>query len=187
MQKGFTLFEMLFAIGFFAVVSMATINILIAAKNAQYKAASIQSAIDNVRFALESITKDLRTGKDFQLVFCPPAASTKYQINFTNQKGGAVGYAFYDPSNNGTQGGIYKIPDAASGDDCTDSAQSLPITSGDVNIHLLKIKLTGNESDDGQPRIVLSIKARANDPKIRLFTDMNLETTVTQRLRDPNL
>ena len=66
-MRGVSLLETAIALGIFAFVAMATANVLVAAKNAQFKAAAIQSVVGNVRFGLEIMTKELRTGTGFDI------------------------------------------------------------------------------------------------------------------------
>ena len=193
-MRGVSLLETTIALGFFVLVAMATANILIAAKNAQFKASAIQSVVDNVRFGLETITKELRTGTGFILVACNGQANT--QINFRDQFNNAIGYAFYDPPDpdgTGSQpdppGGIYKINDWVVDPNCVNGT---PITASEVVVEALRIvadssgNIVGTGPNDGQPRLTLSFKAKAFDPKLKLYTTMNLQTTVTQRVRDIN-
>ena len=192
MKRGVSLLETTVALGIFAFVAMVTANILVAAKNAQYKAAAIQNVVDNVRFGIESITKEIRTGTGFLLEACNGQSNT--QINFRDQFNNAIGYAFYDPPDpDGPSGpdpdlpgGIYKINNWTTDPDC---ANGTPVTAPEVIVETLIIRVTGTDSagDDGQPRLTLSFKAKAFDPKLRLYTTMNLQTTVTQRVRDVNL
>ncbi|MBI2637822.1 MAG: prepilin-type N-terminal cleavage/methylation domain-containing protein [Candidatus Sungbacteria bacterium] len=181
--EGFTLIEMLIATTVFTMVVVGSIDILISAKIAQMKAAAIQNVLDNVRFSVETMTKDIRTGSSFSLVQCPPITGPVSQLNLTNQFGQPIAYAFYTPSV-GTPG-IYKI-DRSINPDCTNTAASIPFTAPDVVAVLLSFRLTGQGANDGQPRVTVSLRARSNDKKTAAITTMNLETTVTQRSRDPN-
>ena len=188
-MRGVSLLETAIALGIFAFVAMATANVLVAAKNAQFKAAAIQSVVGNVRFGLEIMTKELRTGTGFDInTPCNGQANT--QINFRDQFNNAIGYAFYDapdPDLAGPlpnpPGGIYKINNWVVDSNC---ANGTPITAPEVIIEALTIKTSGSGPNDGQPRLTLSFKAKAFDPKLKLYTTMNLQTTVTQRVRDIN-
>ena len=179
MRKGISLIETAIALGIFAFVAMATANILIAAKNAQFKAAAIQSVVDNVRFGLEAITKELRTGTGFDLVNCNGV--TDSQINFRDQFNRAIGYAFYAPTPGA--GAIYKISNWAVDSNCVNGT---PVTAPEVIIDSWTMRLNGTATLDGQPRLTLSFKAKAIDPKLQQYTRMNLQTTITQRVRDIN-
>lgn len=65
-NKGFSLIELIVSVGIFSLVATFAIGALLTLTNVQRKAAALQSAFDNVRFALEAIAKDIRTGTNYQ-------------------------------------------------------------------------------------------------------------------------
>ena len=64
-NRGFTLLEMLVAVGLFTVALFIIMVTLFSVTNAQKKAAALQNAQDNLRFAFEAMTKEIRTGRSF--------------------------------------------------------------------------------------------------------------------------
>ena len=62
MKKGFSLIEMIVAVGIFSVAALIGVTALLSLTVSQRKAIAIQSAYDNMRFGVEVISKDLRTG-----------------------------------------------------------------------------------------------------------------------------
>lgn len=64
-SKGFTLLEMIVAVGVFAVLASLSVGSLLMLMGAQKKAASLQSIQDNLRFALEAMSKDIRFGDQY--------------------------------------------------------------------------------------------------------------------------
>src|SRR3989338_10090490 len=62
---GFTLLEMIVAVGVFAVLASLSVGSLLMLTGAQKKAATLQSIQDNLRFALEAMSKDARFGDQF--------------------------------------------------------------------------------------------------------------------------
>lgn len=65
-RNGFSLIELIVSVGIFALVATFAIGSLLTLTNAQRKAAALQSAFDNVRFAIEAVAKDIRTGTNYQ-------------------------------------------------------------------------------------------------------------------------
>src|ERR1035437_8891489 len=65
-NKGFSLVEMLIAIAIFMSVMTVAISALITIINANKAAQAIKSTTDSVTFALESISRDMRIGTDYQ-------------------------------------------------------------------------------------------------------------------------
>ena len=76
--RGFTLVEMMVSMAIFAVVAVVAAGALLRIIDANKKAQGIQSAMTNINFALESMTRELRTG-------------TKYACNNGDFTGSSIG------------------------------------------------------------------------------------------------
>lgn len=61
-NKGFTLVEMVVAIGIFTVVAVVAVGALLKTIDANKKSQSIKTAVTNLNFALDSMTRELRVG-----------------------------------------------------------------------------------------------------------------------------
>ncbi|MBI2054994.1 MAG: hypothetical protein HYT39_02760 [Candidatus Sungbacteria bacterium] len=71
--SGFTLLEMIVSLGMFSVLIIASIGVILGVSRAQTKTANLQTIQDNIRFSMELITRELRTGSDYSLTtFCAP-------------------------------------------------------------------------------------------------------------------
>ncbi len=62
---GFTLVEMMVAIAVFSLVMVVAMSALLNVIDADKKAQAVKTAINNVNFALESLSKDMRMGADY--------------------------------------------------------------------------------------------------------------------------
>ena len=62
---GFTLIEMMVSLAIFAVVAVVAAAALLKIMNANKQAQSIQAAMTNINFALDSMTRDLRVGSKY--------------------------------------------------------------------------------------------------------------------------
>lgn len=161
------------SIGIFSVVIVTAIGVFLALEHAQLKASNIQVIQDNLRFAIESVTREIRTGRAFAPATgasCPPACA---ELRFTTQEGELVGYCLRDAA-------VHRFRPGA-GEDC---AAGRPITASEVAIESFTFYIIGQAPgpDDGQPRVTLSLRARSRDPE--LATAFELQTTVTPRIRD---
>ncbi len=184
-KAGFTLLEMIVSIGLFVTLAVASISIMLDVSRVRRKSANLQAVTDNVRFGLELITKELRTGEEYLILsgICEPAQPILSFIS--NNTGAPERRAYYLKA-----GGIMKIS-LTQGDkirqitpaDCPDA---LPFTSDEVQINSLNFTVHGGAigQGDGQPWVTISMEAQSRDPKIGADTHMNLQTTVTQRIRD---
>lgn len=168
---------MIVATGLFAVVIIVSVGALLAIGKAQVKATNIQIIQDNLRFSLEAMTKEMRTGTDF---VPDDGSAPRYQaIQFTHARpqGGppteTVSYCF---ENNA----IVRHDDEV--DECEDDG--FAVTDSSVIIDDLTFYVIGEEPgpDDGQPRITISLRAHSADPA--LATSFTLQTTITPRQRD---
>lgn len=168
--KGFTLLEMMVATGIFSVVIIIAIGAMISLNQAQIKAANIQNIQDNVRFALESMTKEIRTGTQFSVAGCSFSGCT--EITFFNE-GVNLGYCL--------SGDVIRrfLPPV-------DCGSGSPITSDAVSIKKMLFYLVGQNAgpSDGQPRATIIIEAQSRNSALQLETHFNLQTTVTPRRRD---
>ncbi len=177
---GFTLLEMIVAGGIFTAVVTIAVGAVLAIGQAQVKASNIQNVQDNLRFALELISREMRTGRDFRLPAtpgCPPACGevffTATRIVGGNAQSYDVGYCFDAVAQElrrflvlgGCAGGV-------------------PVTDESIRLEEAVFYVIGETigASDGQPRITTILRASSRDP--RLVTTFRLQTTVTQRDRD---
>ncbi len=160
---------MVVSFGIFSVVIITAVGAVIAINNAQVKAANIQNIQDNLRFGLESMTKEIRTGKNFLPAGGNAPAYTA--LTFVRSDGAPITYCVAGQA-------LRKL--TGSGDCTTASA----VTSDAVIIEQLVFYVIGQAAGaaDGQPRITVSLRARSRDA--RLATTFRLQTTVLQRERD---
>ncbi len=64
-QKGFTLIEMIVSLGIFSIVAVVALGALIKIISANKKAQTLQSAMTNLNYALESMSREMRMGNNF--------------------------------------------------------------------------------------------------------------------------
>lgn len=83
---GFTLVEIIVSLAIFTVVSVVAVGALLKIVSANKKAQSIQNAITNLNFALESISREMRSGSKY---YCSsllsPSGLNGNNIGFTSQ------------------------------------------------------------------------------------------------------
>lgn len=182
-QNGFSLLEMVVAIGIFGSVVALAVNIVLLASDAQVRASLLRAVQDNVRFAIQFMNKEIRTGRSVTLhnsdgSACA-AASLCDQIRFTNQEGEAVAYCVL-------QNALVRSKKInGTGGDCT--ANNFNLTSPDIIVNKVSFYVVGNQlgSSDGQPMItsVMDFEAK-NIERQKATTKMQMQTTSTLRLLD---
>jgi prepilin-type N-terminal cleavage/methylation domain-containing protein len=63
--KGFTLIEMIIALAIFSVVATVALGALVNIVSANKKAQSLQAAITNINYALETLSREMRVGSTY--------------------------------------------------------------------------------------------------------------------------
>ncbi len=181
---GFTLIEIIIALSIFIAALMITGGIITAATSAQRKVTEFRRVQDNARFALEYLSKEIRTGKEMESLnwdgsscigLCP-------RIRFCNDRGERVEY-YADPNIN-----VFIRSHAVAGVNCFGTLDSgtLSMTSNEMLVTSVLFGLIGGTIGpvDGQPRITIVFRADSVPGLVSVRTDMNFQTTITQRLRD---
>ena len=134
-ESGLTLIELIVAIGIFGLVVTMTVNIFVVALVSQRRIISLRNIEDNARFALESMAREIRTGKNF--------GGSISSLSFTNAKGEAIAYRL----NNKT---IEKSSDGG--------ANYSVVTGPEVAVDYLNFYLLGQAAGDGlEPRVTITI------------------------------
>lgn len=178
-REGFTLLEMIISTGIFAVLVVSAIGITLEVSNAQIKAANIQVIQDNIRFSLELITKEMRTGSAYALTTKCGAPGS--EVSFLTSFGEPRTY-FLDT----TGGNIMRSTQNITTADCANTDKVAPLTSEEIVVDGLFFTLRGAAPGpvDGQPSTTITLQVRSRSAKYLTESSMNLQTTVTQRLRD---
>lgn len=190
--RGFSLIEMMVAVAIFAVVMTMALGALLSMSETDRRAQTLKSVINNLNFSLDSMTRSIRTGRDYH---CDVSQGT-----LTNPRDciGTPADSFaYRPSQGGTY--AYKLvsaTDATSRALCGQATGSVgcivrstdgganyySITAPEVYIDTLRFYVRGNGGND-QPMVTIlisgtvTISARQDSP-------FNLQASVTQRLYD---
>lgn len=175
-KSGFTLLEMIVSVGIFSVLVISAIDITLGVSNAQLKTASLQAVQDNIRFSLELMTREIRTGNNYILSnLCVPANGS--EISFTTS---ALEQRIYYLDT------VKKAIMRVKGNPTPGCANATQFTAEEISVDTLNISLRGEipGPEDGQPTVTLSLKVSSTDPKFGRETNMNLQTTVVQRIRD---
>ncbi len=183
--RGFTLVEMIVAVAVFSIVMTVSVGALLALVDANRKAQSLKSVIDNLNFAVENMSRNIRVGTRYH---CDASVFPTGAIDAPQNcpAGGAL-LAFEahdgDPSSSSDQV-VYRFRGSSIERSLDGGTSFLPITAPEVSISNLTFYLTGaSGSDSIQPLVTITMHGTAgvND---RTRTEFNLQVTVSQRLID---
>lgn len=158
-KKGFTLIEMLVSIALFSIVITIAIGSIFTIIDSSRKSQTLTLVMNNLNFALETMTRDLKTA-DPQSLF----NSNNTILQLRNQNDKIIRYTF-DEEN----GEILKSVDGGS---------YVSIISSDVFIENFEFEVFGNS--DEQPRVTIFISGYAQITE-RIRSDFDIQTTVSPR------
>lgn len=196
--------EMMVAIAIFSIVMVTAMSALLNVINANNKARAVKTAINNISFALEGISKDVRMGTDYACGQngaepngdCAGGGNVIRYRSIRSDKGadGLYRYAYYKiDSADG------KIKECLSKGTviCSSSGPFQPITSHEVTIatsskfYVLGRNCSVNSglvcsapdpTKKTQPRMILVISGEAG-VKEKIKTTFDLQTSISERTR----
>jgi prepilin-type N-terminal cleavage/methylation domain-containing protein len=189
-NKGFTLVEMMVAIAVFSIVMVTAMGALLNVIDANNKARAIKTAINNISFALEGITKDMRMGTEYS---CSATAAGTLgvdcltggnDISFKSSKtinGVENPYVYYKFSDDKLE---RCVGNTTAGTACPNGY--MPITSADLSPLTGKFYILGvaqsknsNPAQRTQPRMIITISGEAGS-KEKIRTSFDLQTSLSQ-------
>ncbi len=165
-RKGFTLVELIVAVGLFLTIVAIAVGSFIQSLRAQRQISGLILAQSNVVLVLEQMTREIRTGFDF----CSggnSSCSGPTELVFTNAFNETIDYRLNGVVIERGMGGVFG-----------------QITGRNVSIRYLNFILSGNESGDGwPPRITISVGVSGKEAGASA-TVVRLQTTVSARTID---
>lgn len=187
---GFTLIEIIVALGVFTVAVLISLGSFLAVLGAQRKAVAVGTIQENLNIALEIMLKDIRVGRSY---FCSNDINN-FEGNGSNTNncpngGKIITILSRDKIDNKIVSYRVKnmklekaIKDVGSGN-FTDS-DFVPITFDDLKITNLTFYVTGSTviNDAFQPKVTITIKGEMGTGKA--LSNFNIQTTVSQRMLD---
>ena len=188
-KRGFTLIELLISLSIFSLVVLVAIGALLNLSHVNDRAQALLVALENLDFALEHMSRPMRTGKTYDCI-------SVYNGNFPqptptdcSENGGSMiaflegntAYYFYLFEN-----AIWRMsigPDGPVG--------PFKITAPEVIIEEMTFNVTGSTPppDQSQPRVLITVRGHTNivGLKDNEQADFNIQTTVSQREADANI
>lgn len=197
-KKGFTLVEMLVSVAIFSVVMVMALGALLSLSTASRKAQALKSAVDNLSFAIDSMSRTVRTGSNYHCGSLSggdcPAGSNMFVFTAFN---GVVTYYRLESSVNdslanaqascGQTGGVVGCLQRS-----TDGVTWSSITGPNVVVNDLSTAsvpsylfyVFGSPAGDTlQPVVVLTLSGYAQVSSSQQST-FHVQTVITQRIYD---
>lgn len=146
-QKGFTLVELLVSVGVFAVVAVLITGAYITVLGYARHAEAITSATNNLAFALENMTRNIRMGSQYSCVMVVGDCSGDTAFTFMNDSGVQVTYAHSAPTIN-LNGSITQTIGGVTYDLTDRSVNTASLRASFVTVTNLRFYLTGSSPSD---------------------------------------
>ena len=161
-QRGFTLIELMVAMSLFAIVMVMSMSSVFTIISANRKAQALSSVIDNLNFAVESMTRTIKTNKDYSF------GATDESISAVDDDGDTLTDSMSE------DGGLGRIMLQRNG-------VPVPITAPEVDIDDFQVirLYQDNPSDCTQPFVALVVRGTARVGGEE--TQFSLQTVVSQR------
>lgn len=186
-QKGFTLVEMLVSIAVFMVVVTSAVGALYSIIDANRKAQAIKNVINNVDFALESISREMRMGESYKCNSqIAPFGQVDCDVSIGNSVVSFISYKDLDLDGEINDRVLYRfVRDNPEGniqrklyDSVGSDWESLTAPESTVKIKnmVFYIIAPGN-------KVFITVEGESGT-KASLKTDFSLQTTITQRSQE---
>lgn len=176
LQKGFTLIEIVVSLGIFTIVALVAVGALLRIMDANKKALSLKTTINNVNFALESMSREMRVGSNYSCTGC--GTTGNWTITFDSSKTSGSCNLKYGYMYVASEQTLKKAQEEVCGDTEFNYEE---ILSPDIKITDTYTKLSNTSPD--QPRFFFWLKGHTGDRE-REKTEFSIQTTVSQRIKD---
>ncbi len=190
-SAGFTLIELMVSLTVFAIVMVVSTSTLLTMVNANAKAQALYSAASNLSFALDSMTREIRTGYHY---YCMKDTSPD---EFTTIKSDSLRSECVSPAGNyiaftrerDDERMAYRLSGEKIQQNTNDGNGWVDITADDVHISTFSLTVENSKVKDEvggdmkQPTVNLIIKGYIKNG-LDTDTDFHIQTHIVQRRLD---
>jgi prepilin-type N-terminal cleavage/methylation domain-containing protein len=167
--KGFTLMEVMVAVSIFTIIVTVGIGALLTINNTHRKSQQDRAVIDSIHFALESMSRSIRTAKQWGTI----STGNPSEFYFTDQNDSQINYR-HDSTMRAI---IMDISDSTTVPD-----GSYPVTPESIRIEEVVFEQFGGPGTGVQSYLQIQIRGAISSP--RQQTDFSIQTGVSKRLLD---
>jgi prepilin-type N-terminal cleavage/methylation domain-containing protein len=195
-RSGFTLLELIVALGLFGFIGTAGVAALITLSNSNFSAQISRKTIDSIDFVLDDIVREHRLGKNYHCnisntpndanpLDCGLGATTTALTRLEPGAVGDVNIVRYSTSTiNGKSVLMKEVTDLDGDTTCTGCHAKVQLSGTDIDIKYIRFYVHGTNPNDSLPaQILVSLQAELKKGT-RFSTTVNLQTTIVQRAPD---
>ncbi len=184
LQSGFTLIELIVSLGVFSTVVTIAVGALLVLVAANQQLQSEQSVMTNVSFALDSMTREIRTGTDYYCDSSNSQSGTNNMFDEGRDLDSIIDINTYRDCHNSSSDLTFRgLSFVESGDSVTGSSDRVLYFYNEETQTIYR--RVG--SDDPMPITSTSSGAIINDFKFRVTGAVPLEGVGTGRLQQPTV
>jgi type II secretory pathway pseudopilin PulG len=176
-NSGISLIELMVALSLFIVVMLISTGALLSIVDANRKARAMESIMDNLAFAIENMSKSIRTGTVYH---CGSGGSVPY----TSPKSCNNAKNFFTFKDSKGKQVVFKLTGNQIERSTDGGSNYFGITSPEISIDGLQFYVTGTGlTDKKQPKVIMVIRGQAG-AKAKEISRFEIQTTISQRAID---
>jgi prepilin-type N-terminal cleavage/methylation domain-containing protein len=175
--KGFTLVEIMVSLSVFLIVMTISLGAILSVTDMNEKVRTRKVAMDNLNFALDSMSRTIRFGTRYHcgggdVALTADCASGESSFSVRASNGTTVTYAF-------SGGSITRSVNAAT---------PIAITSPEISINSVKFRVFGSatyasDASNLQPQVIMTVQGTVGS-RVKTQSSFYIQTTVSQRKLD---
>lgn len=176
-KKGFTLIEIMTSLTIFMIVITISLGSILGIFDANRKSDSLRTVMDNLNLSVESMSREIRFGKDYH------CGETGTLSSPQNCPGGDSYIGFLSSEDTRI---IYRLNNSTIEKSVDGGSTFIPVTAPEITIESLSFYVLGTGAlaqNTLQPRVLITIKGYAG-AKSNTRTEFALQTLVSQRTLD---
>lgn len=184
-KNGFTLIELMVAISIFASVAVIATGAVLTANMVNKQAQAIKVVMDNLAFALDSMTIKLKSGGNYACFDSNNSSTPSYPSGNPPCPNGNYAIAFQNADNDKIKF-IYRFNSIDQDLEVaqSDSGGNMPnsftrITAKEIVLSNVKFYVVNNGMADKEPRVLISLSGKAQIG--HQSSDFAVETTISDR------
>lgn len=180
--RGFTLVELMVSLSLFTVVVLASVGAVFVINNAAHQVDAMRSVLDNLNFALDSMTRTIHTADAIICGSNDKVANPNCPLDIRNTTGAnaIIVYSTIGQATGVKQEVMYSLNPSTHQIMKTVGTESVAITSSDISIDELAFFVSGASATDSvQPKATIVVKGVATAGKET--APFSLQTLVSVR------
>lgn len=188
-NRGFSLIEVMVSLAVFAIVVLVAAGALLKVIDANKKSQALKAVINNLNFALESMSRELRTGATYHCEASSNITPSGAVATPKDCPGGGVYLAFEEQLGTASHldQHVYRFQNGTIQKSINSGMSYDSIIGSDVVIENLKFYVTGTalgSTGDTEPAKVLIVLNGYVNTRQKFRSDFSLQTTISQRNRE---